>query len=73
VVTDTSHSAGLNMHATILAYLFTIVEIGRVTVPLSPQQPVPFDPQNNVLFVQVRNIATTSMQSTPFSVKPNLA
>ncbi len=30
VVTDTSHAAALTMHATILAYMFTIVEIGKV-------------------------------------------
>ncbi|KAG8041867.1 hypothetical protein G9C98_007171, partial [Cotesia typhae] len=34
VVTDTSHSAGLTMHATILAYMFTLVELGRILVPL---------------------------------------
>jgi len=30
VVTDTSHSAHLTQHATILAYMFTIVEMGMV-------------------------------------------
>jgi exportin-1 len=30
VVTDTSHTAALTMHATILAYMFTIVEMGKV-------------------------------------------
>ena len=35
VVTDTSHTAGLNMHATILAYMFTLVETNKVTVPLN--------------------------------------
>ncbi|KAK0089721.1 hypothetical protein PV325_005868 [Microctonus aethiopoides] len=34
VVTDTSHTAGLTMHATILAYMFTLVELGRILVPL---------------------------------------
>ena len=53
VVTDTSHTAGLNMHATILAYLFTIVESGRVTVPLNLQQQLPFELQHNVIYVQV--------------------
>jgi len=53
VVTDTSHTAGLTMHATILAYLFTIVELGKVTVPLNPQQQTPFEPAHNVQFVQV--------------------
>ncbi|KAG0419764.1 hypothetical protein HPB47_003885 [Ixodes persulcatus] len=36
VVTDTSHTAGLSMQATILAYMFSIVEANRVTVPLNP-------------------------------------
>ena len=31
VVTDTSHTAALTMHATILAYMFTIVEMGKVS------------------------------------------
>ena len=30
VVTDTSHTAGLTMHATILAYMFTLVESEKV-------------------------------------------
>ncbi|XP_076220931.1 exportin-1 emb [Nomia melanderi] len=45
VVTDTSHIAGLTMHATILAYMFSLVELGRIQVPLGP---VP----DNVLYVQ---------------------
>jgi exportin-1 len=36
VVTDSSHSAGLLMHATILAYMLSLVEMNKVTVPLSP-------------------------------------
>eukprot|EP00092_Neocalanus_flemingeri_P041298 GFUD01044970.1.p1 GENE.GFUD01044970.1~~GFUD01044970.1.p1 ORF type:complete len:1073 (-),score=291.78 GFUD01044970.1:717-3935(-) len=34
VVTDTSHTAGLTMHATILAYMFTLVETEKITAPL---------------------------------------
>lgn len=45
VATDTSHAAGLTMHATILAYLFYIVEAGCVTVPLGP---IP----DNTLYIQ---------------------
>jgi exportin-1 len=45
VVTDTSHTASLSMHATILSYLFTIVEMGKVSVPLG-------NSENNVLVVQ---------------------
>ncbi|XP_032830122.1 exportin-1-like isoform X2 [Petromyzon marinus] len=48
VVTDTSHTAGLTMHATILAYMFSLAEEGRVTVPLNPAMPA----SNNVPFVQ---------------------
>ena len=33
VVTDTSHTAGLTMHATILAYIFALVESGKVRDP----------------------------------------
>jgi exportin-1 len=54
VVTDTSHAAGLSMHSTILAYLFSIVEMGKVTVPLSGDPtPVPgFTPTANVGIIQ---------------------
>ncbi|CAL7946208.1 unnamed protein product [Xylocopa violacea] len=45
VVTDSSHIAGLNMHAIILAYMFSLVELGRIKVPLGP---VP----DNTLYVQ---------------------
>ncbi|XP_076244670.1 exportin-1 emb [Calliopsis andreniformis] len=45
VVTDSSHIAGLTMHATILAYMFSLVELGRIQVPLGPVQ-------DNVLYVQ---------------------
>lgn len=47
VVTDTSHTAALSMHASILAYMFTLVESGRIKVQLGP---VP----NNILYIQVR-------------------
>ncbi|XP_075225600.1 exportin-1 emb [Lycorma delicatula] len=33
VATDTSHTAGLQMHATILAYMFKLVECSRIGVP----------------------------------------
>ncbi|XP_070576866.1 exportin-1-like [Ptychodera flava] len=38
VVTDTSHTAGLTMHATILSYMFSLVEQNKVSVPLSQTQ-----------------------------------
>nr|CAG4635920.1 EOG090X00LI [Eubosmina coregoni] len=57
VVTDTSHTAALTMHATILAYMFTIVEMGKVSVSLNPAVSVAPSPPDtvaaaNVLFVQ---------------------
>lgn len=45
VVTDTSHTAGLSMHATILAYIFALVEAGRLNCQLGP-------PADNVLYIQ---------------------
>lgn len=55
VVTDTSHTAGLGMHSTILAYLFTIVEVGKITVPLNPAAATAtFEVAQNVVFVQVK-------------------
>uniref|UniRef100_H3BFQ8 Exportin-1 n=1 Tax=Latimeria chalumnae TaxID=7897 RepID=H3BFQ8_LATCH len=47
VVTDTSHTAGLTMHASILAYMFNLVEDGKISTPLNPTNPV-----NNQMFVQ---------------------
>jgi exportin-1 len=48
VVTDSSHTAGLLMHATILAYMFSLVEMNKVTVPLRPD----IKPLDNMLYVQ---------------------
>ncbi|XP_072388308.1 exportin-1 [Diabrotica undecimpunctata] len=45
VVTDTSHSSGLSMHATILASIFTLVESGGVNCQLGPRP-------DNVLYIQ---------------------
>lgn len=45
VVTDTSHTASLSLHAQILSYMFAMVEDNRITVNLGPIQ-------ENVLFVQ---------------------
>ncbi|PIO27400.1 hypothetical protein AB205_0094780 [Aquarana catesbeiana] len=47
VVTDTSHTAGLTMHASILAYMFNLVEEGKISVPLNPAVP-----PNNQIFIQ---------------------
>ncbi|CAK8692305.1 exportin-1-like [Clavelina lepadiformis] len=56
VGTDTSHTAGLTMHASILAYMFNLVEQGKITVPLHPEQP------DNLIFVQeyVANLLKTA-------------
>jgi exportin-1 len=61
VVTDTSHTAGLTMHATILAYVFALVESGKVTVALSPSTPTA-GPAGNVTYVQefVANLLRTA-------------
>ena len=61
VVTDTSHTAGLTMHATILAFMFTLVESGKITVNLNPAAAAG-TPANNVLFVQdfVANLLRTA-------------
>jgi exportin-1 len=48
VVTDSSHSAGLLMHATILAYMFSLVEMNKITVPLGPSITV----LQNMVYVQ---------------------
>jgi len=39
VVTDSSHTAGLTMHASILAYMVTLVEQNQVKVSLDPANP----------------------------------
>ncbi len=39
---------GLTMHATILAYMFSLLEMGKITVPLSPSVAV----ENNIVFTQ---------------------
>ena len=61
VVTDTSHTAGLTMQATILAYMFLIVETGKITVPLNPGIQTSKN-QNNVQYVQefVSNLLKTA-------------
>uniref|UniRef100_A0AAQ4QN75 Exportin-1 n=1 Tax=Gasterosteus aculeatus aculeatus TaxID=481459 RepID=A0AAQ4QN75_GASAC len=57
VVTDTSHTAGLTMHATILAYMFNLVEEGKVSVALSAASPA-----NNQAHVQeyIANLLKTA-------------
>jgi exportin-1 len=61
VVTDTSHTAGLTMHATILAYMFALVETTKVTVSLNPATPTA-GPASNIAFVQdfVANLLRTA-------------
>lgn len=60
VVTDTSHTAGLSMQATILAYMFSIVEANKVTVPLNPTMQA--NGTTNVVYVQdfVANLLKTA-------------
>ncbi|XP_010887595.1 exportin-1 [Esox lucius] len=56
VVTDTSHTAGLTMHASILAYMFNLVEEGKISTALNPAS------QNNQGYVQeyVANLLKTA-------------
>lgn len=42
--------AGLTLQATILAYMFSLVELGKITVPLSPS--VVAGAGGNMLYVQ---------------------
>jgi len=51
VVTDSSHSAGLTMHASILAYMFTLVEQGRISISLDSANPTA-TVANNTTYVQ---------------------
>lgn len=39
--------SGLTMHASILAYMFNLVEEGKISTPLNPGNPV-----NNQMFIQ---------------------
>lgn len=57
VVTDTSHTAGLTMHATILAYMFNLVEEGKVSVALNSSAP-----GNNQVYIQeyIANLLKTA-------------
>ena len=51
VVTDTSHTAGLTMHATILAYMFGLVETDKITAPLNATEQSANN-MNNMTYVQ---------------------
>uniref|UniRef100_A0AAY4A8W7 Exportin-1 n=1 Tax=Denticeps clupeoides TaxID=299321 RepID=A0AAY4A8W7_9TELE len=57
VVTDTSHTAGLTMHASILAYMFNLVEEGKISITLNAGTPI-----NNQGYVQeyVANLLKTA-------------
>ena len=61
VVTDTSHTAGLTMHATILAYMFTLVESSKISVNLNPNAAAGAATAN-IVFVQdfVANLLRTA-------------
>ncbi|XP_022332005.1 exportin-1-like [Crassostrea virginica] len=49
VVTDSSHTAGLTIQATILAYMFSLLENGKITVTLAPTSG---PPMQNVPYIQ---------------------
>ncbi|GFN83095.1 exportin-1 [Plakobranchus ocellatus] len=48
VITDSSHTAGLTMQATILAYMFNLLEHGKITVQLGRSHPA----AQNIVYVQ---------------------
>jgi len=50
VVTDTSHTASLTMHATILAYMFSLVEDDKIAAPLF--NPSTVQATSNIIYVQ---------------------
>ena len=57
VVTDSSHTAGLTMHASILAYMFSIVEQNQVKISLDPANPTaPFTENLNYVKGFVANL-----------------
>merc|ERR1712025_1567165 len=51
VVTDTSHTAGLTMHATILAYMLSLVETDKITAPLNSTEQAANN-MNNMAYIQ---------------------
>merc|ERR1712038_1400270 len=61
VVTDTSHTAGLTMHATILAYMFTLVETEKITAPLNAAEQAAAN-MTNMVYIQgfVANLLKTA-------------
>jgi len=61
VVTDTSHTAGLTMHATIFAYMFTLVETEKITAPLNPTEQAAAN-MSNMVYIQgfVANLLKTA-------------
>lgn len=50
VVTDTSHTASLTMHASILAYMFSLVEENKLSAPLF--NPASVQATSNAIYVQ---------------------
>lgn len=61
VITDSTHTSGLTLQASILAYMFIAIESGKVTVPLNPAlQNV--SNQTNIQYVQdfVANLLKTA-------------
>jgi len=52
VVTDTSHTAGLTKHATILAHMFVTAENNSITIPLFDQSQVQNPGMTNELYIK---------------------
>ena len=69
VVTDTSHTAGLTMHATILAYMFGLVETDKITAPLNATEQSANN-MNNMNYVQgfVANLLKNAFPHHPMFI-----
>ena len=61
VITDSSHTSGLTLQASILAYMFLTIESGKMTIPLNPSVQS-LSNQTNVQYVQdfVANLLKTA-------------
>ncbi|XP_065919599.1 exportin-1-like [Dysidea avara] len=52
VITDSSHAGNLTQHATILAYMMSVIENSKVTAPLFDAADPSNNGMNNLMFVQ---------------------
>ncbi|XP_065056951.1 exportin-1-like [Rhopilema esculentum] len=71
VVTDTSHTAGLTKHATILAHMFGIAESGGITVPLFDPSRTENNNMTNELYIKEYTAALLK-QAYPHLLQPQI-